>query len=89
MTAEAPQNGSLQGASINRLACLVRHWTWADEARERFERALAHGWEYDEDHAKIAGLVVPSLMCYRPMINRMLLLRGVVNEVGRLRTDRV
>ena len=25
-------NGSLKGASINRLACLFRHWTWADEA---------------------------------------------------------
>jgi hypothetical protein len=49
MTAEAPQNGSLQGASSNRLACLVRHWTWADEARGRFERELANGWEYDDD----------------------------------------
>jgi hypothetical protein len=47
--AEEQQNGSLKGASINRLACLVRHWTWADEARARFERELANGWEYDED----------------------------------------
>ena len=46
---EAPQNGSLKGTSINRLACLVRHWTWADEARARFERELADGWEYNED----------------------------------------
>jgi hypothetical protein len=49
MTTEAPQNGSLQGASSNRLACLVRHWTWADEAKARFERELANGWEHDED----------------------------------------
>jgi hypothetical protein len=47
--AEASQNGSLKGASINRLACLVRHWTWANEAKGRFERELANGWEYDED----------------------------------------
>ena len=47
--AEAPQNGSLKGTSINRLACLVRHWAWADEAKARFERELADGWEYDED----------------------------------------
>ena len=45
----APVNGSLKEASFNRLACLFRHWTWADEAMARFERELAHGWEYDED----------------------------------------
>jgi hypothetical protein len=49
MAVEAPLNGSLKGASINRLACLCRHWTWADEAMARFERELANGWEYDED----------------------------------------
>ena len=49
MAVEAPQNGSLKGASINRLACLLRHWTWADEALARFERELANGWQYDED----------------------------------------
>jgi hypothetical protein len=42
-------NGSLKDASINRLACLFRHWTWADEAMAHFERQLADGWEYDED----------------------------------------
>jgi hypothetical protein len=41
-------NGSLKGASINRLACLFRHWTWADEAKTHFETELAVGWEYDE-----------------------------------------
>jgi hypothetical protein len=49
MVVEAPANGSLKGASINRLACLLRHWTWADEAMARFERELAAGWEYDAD----------------------------------------
>jgi hypothetical protein len=49
IAAGAPQDGSLKGASINRLACVVRHWTWADGARARFERELANGWEYDED----------------------------------------
>ena len=49
MSAAAPHNASLKGASINRLACLVRHWTWANEAKARFERELADGWEYDED----------------------------------------
>ena len=46
---EATANGSLKEASVNRLVCLFRHWTWADEAMKRFERELADGWEYDED----------------------------------------
>jgi hypothetical protein len=41
--------GSLREASMGRLACLLRHWTWADEARGAFDRELAHGWDYDED----------------------------------------
>jgi hypothetical protein len=49
MTAEVSVNGPLKNASINRLACLCRHWTWANEAMGRFERELANGWEYDED----------------------------------------
>src|SRR5262245_34805355 len=49
MGAPATHDASLKGASLNRLACLVRHWTWANEAKTRFERELAHGWEYDED----------------------------------------
>ena len=48
-TAEIPVNGSLINASVDRLACLLRHWTWADEAMARFERELAGGWEFDED----------------------------------------
>jgi hypothetical protein len=42
-------NGSLNNASVNRLACLFRHWTWADEAMKQFDRELDGGWEYDED----------------------------------------
>ena len=49
MAVEAQVNGSLKDASVNRLACLFRHWTWAEEALVRFERELANGWEYDED----------------------------------------
>ena len=49
MAVEASSNGSLKAASINRLVCLFRHWTWADEAMAHFERQLADGWEYDED----------------------------------------
>jgi hypothetical protein len=46
--AEIPVNGSLSNASVERLACLLRHWTWADEALARFEQELAGGWECDE-----------------------------------------
>lgn len=46
---EMAANGSLTAASVDRLSCLLRHWTWADEAMLRFEHELASGWEYDED----------------------------------------
>ena len=46
---ESPGNGSLRDASVDCLTCLLRHWTWADEAMQRFEQELAGGWEYDED----------------------------------------
>jgi hypothetical protein len=39
----------LKQASAARLACLSRHWTWADEALARFDRELAEGWENDDD----------------------------------------
>ena len=42
-------NGSLKSATVDRLASLFRHWTWADEARARFERELAGGWDYDDN----------------------------------------
>jgi hypothetical protein len=35
--------GSLREASVDRLACLLRHWTWADEAKARFDLELADG----------------------------------------------
>ena len=41
--------GSLKGASLDRLVCLQRHWMWADEAMKNFDRELAYGWDYDED----------------------------------------
>ena len=44
-----PVNGSLSHASADRLTCLLRHWTWADEAMARFEKELTEGWENDED----------------------------------------
>ena len=46
---ESRGNGSLTAASVDRLACVLRHWTWADEAMARFEHELAGGWENDED----------------------------------------
>ena len=42
-------DGSLRDASVGRLACLSRHWAWADDAMQQFERELAGGWEYDQD----------------------------------------
>ena len=46
---ESRGNGSLTAASVDRLACVLRHWTWADEAMQRFEQELASGLAYDED----------------------------------------
>jgi hypothetical protein len=45
----ATVNRSLRDASMDRLACLLRHWTWADEAKTAFDRELANGWDDDED----------------------------------------
>jgi hypothetical protein len=45
----APVNGSLREASLDRLACLLRHWAWADEAKTAFDQELANGWDDDED----------------------------------------
>jgi len=42
-------NRPLSDASVDRLACLLRHWTWAEEALTRFERELAAGWDDDDD----------------------------------------
>ena len=46
---EASASGSPKVVSINLLVCLCRHWAWADEARGRFERERAGGWESDDD----------------------------------------
>lgn len=40
---------ALRDASLDRLLCLMRHWTWADEAMATFDRELANGWDYDDD----------------------------------------
>jgi len=45
----APVNGLLRDASLDRLVCLLRHWTWADEAKTAFDRELANGWNDDDD----------------------------------------
>src|SRR5262245_9825743 len=47
--AQLASDGSLRAASVERLTCLLRHWTWANEAMQRFEQELAAGWEDDED----------------------------------------
>jgi hypothetical protein len=47
----AAVSGSLRDASWDRLACLLRHWTWAGEAMATFDRELANGWDYDDDPA--------------------------------------
>ena len=47
--AESARSGRLKDVSLNRLACLLRHWNWADEARIRFEGELASDWERESD----------------------------------------
>jgi len=42
-------NATLSNASFDRLVSLLRHWTWADEAMERFDREADGGWENDDD----------------------------------------
>jgi hypothetical protein len=49
--ADPTNAGPLASASSNRLACLFRHWTWADNAKSQFERELGEGWDYDCDPA--------------------------------------
>lgn len=40
MAAVVPAGETLSNASVDRLACLVRHWTWADEALLHDEETL-------------------------------------------------
>ncbi|HKE82748.1 MAG TPA: hypothetical protein VKB50_03300 [Vicinamibacterales bacterium] len=44
----APVNESLKDATLDRLACLLRHWAWADEAKIAFDREL-DGWDDEDD----------------------------------------
>jgi hypothetical protein len=46
---EATVTELLSDASLDRLACLLRHWTWADEAMTSFDRELGAGWDFDDD----------------------------------------
>jgi hypothetical protein len=46
---ETMRAAALSRSSIDRFACLVRHWAWADAARARFERERSLGWEGDAD----------------------------------------
>jgi hypothetical protein len=59
--------GSLRDASVDRLVCLLRHWTWADEAMARFDRELADGWDFDaapmSDHPFGAYYHWSALLC--------------------------
>ena len=45
----ASVDGSLKQASLDSLACLLRHWAWADAARAAFDRELANGSDDDDD----------------------------------------
>ena len=47
--AGASENGSLKHASWDHLACLLRHWTWANEAMATFDRQLATGLDDEDD----------------------------------------
>ena len=44
----ASENGSLKHASWDHLACLLRHWTWANEAIATFDRELVTGLDDDD-----------------------------------------
>jgi hypothetical protein len=43
------QLSALKDASLDRLLCLQRHWTWTDEAMASFDQELARGADYDDD----------------------------------------
>jgi hypothetical protein len=45
----AAVNRSMREASLDRLACLHRHWTCADEEMVTYDRELANGWDYEDD----------------------------------------
>ena len=43
------ERGSLRHASWDRLGCLLRHWTWANEAMATFDEELSGAWTGDDD----------------------------------------
>jgi hypothetical protein len=45
---DASGNGALKRASWDHLACLLRHWTWANEAMVAFDRELAGPDDQDD-----------------------------------------
>ena len=45
---DGPVDGSLRAATLDRLACLLRHWAWADEAKTAFDQEFANGWDDDD-----------------------------------------
>jgi hypothetical protein len=47
--AAEPISTSLRDAPLDRLVSLLRHWKWADDARDAFDRELANGWDDDDD----------------------------------------
>jgi hypothetical protein len=72
-TAEFPRNGSLRDATVDRLACLLRHWTWADEAMTRFKQELS--WLREHTFASAmrgrrAGHAVPSSSALRRLFTQ-------------------
>ena len=46
---EPPVTASLKDAPADRLSCLLRHWAWANEAMERFDREQIDGWAFDDE----------------------------------------
>jgi len=45
---DGPVDGSLRAATLDRLACLLRHWAWADEAKTALDQEFANGWDDDD-----------------------------------------
>ena len=51
LTTSTPGSHPLRHVSLDRLTCLLRHWTWADEARGRFEQELS---DVEDDSTLVA-----------------------------------
>jgi hypothetical protein len=48
-TTSTAANVSLNSASVDRLASLLRHWAWTEEAMARFGREVDAEWDYGDD----------------------------------------